>query len=69
MTPTLSAGVSVNHISSVAMPILFGALIPLIGYSGVYVGSAVLIAISVGFALAIRTPAPHVARPEPAVAS
>lgn len=68
MTPTLSAGVSVNHISSVAMPILFGALIPLIGYSGVYVGSAILIALSVGFALQLRAPAPREVRSEPAVA-
>jgi predicted MFS family arabinose efflux permease len=69
LTPTLSAGVSVNHISSVAMPLAFGALVPIIGFSGVYVGSAVIIAISVGFALAIRmTPQPHAA-PEPAAAS
>lgn len=57
MTPTLSAGVSVNHISSVAMPLLFGALVPVVGYSGVYLLSAVIIAISVGFALAIQAPA------------
>lgn len=69
MTPTLSAGVSVNHISSVAMPLLFGVLVPVIGYSGVYLGSAVLIAISVGFALAMRTPEQREASPEPALAS
>ncbi|NLT72694.1 MAG: MFS transporter, partial [Chloroflexi bacterium] len=69
MTPTLSAGVSVNHVSSVAMPLLFGAMVPVVGYSGVYLLSAVIIAISVGFALAMRTPAQPEPRREPALAS
>jgi len=69
LTPTLTAGVSVNHVSSVAMPLLFGVLIPIIGYSGVYLGSAALIALSVGFALAMRPPKPEEARPEMALAS
>jgi len=46
LTPTLSAGVSVNHISSVAMPLLFGVLMPMVGYSGVYLLSAAIIAVS-----------------------
>ncbi len=69
MTPTLSAGVSVNHVSSVAMPLLFGALVPIIGYSGVYLGSGVIIALSVAFALAMRAPAQREPSPEPALAS
>jgi MFS family permease len=69
MTPTLSAGVSVNHVSSVAMPLLFGALVPIIGYSGVYLGSAAIIALSVAFALAMRAPAQREPSPEPALAS
>ncbi|HHX63437.1 MAG TPA: MFS transporter [Chloroflexi bacterium] len=69
VTPTLSAGVSVNHISSVAMPLLFGVLVPIIGYSGVYLGSAVIIAISVVFALMIRTSPQQEGSPEPALAS
>lgn len=69
MTPTLSAGVSVNHVSSVAMPLLFGALVPIIGYSGVYLGSAAIIALSVMFALAMRAPAQREPSPEPALAS
>jgi predicted MFS family arabinose efflux permease len=68
LTPTLSAGVSVNHISSVAMPLLFGILVPLIGYSGVYLGSAALIALSVGFALAMRPPKPEEAHAQAALA-
>jgi len=68
MTPTLSAGVSVNHVSSVAMPLLFGALTPIIGYSGVYLMSAVIIAISVVFALAMRIPTPREPSPEAALA-
>jgi predicted MFS family arabinose efflux permease len=68
LTPTLSAGVSVNHVSSVAMPLLFGALVPIIGYSGVYMGSAAIIAVSVAFALAMRAPARREPSPEPALA-
>ncbi|MBN1399690.1 MAG: MFS transporter [Anaerolineae bacterium] len=62
LTPTLSAGVSVNHISSVAMPLIFGALVPTIGYSGVYLLSAAIIAVSIVFVATLRTAAPH---PEP----
>jgi len=69
LTPTLSAGVSVNHVSSVAMPLLFGTLVPIIGYSGVYLGSAAIIAISVAFALAMPAPARREPNPEPALAS
>ena len=54
LTPTLSAGISINHITSVAVPIIAGALLPFIGYEGVFWGSAVLIMISVPFALALR---------------
>lgn len=68
VTPTLSAGVSINHISSVAMPLLFGVLIPIIGYTGVYLGSAVIITISVFFALMIRTLPHQEGAPEPALA-
>ena len=49
LTPTLSAGVSVNHITSVAMPMLFGVLIPIMGYGGVYLLSAGIILVSIYF--------------------
>ena len=68
LSPTLSAGVSVNHISSVAMPLLFGALMPAIGFSGVYLLSAAIIAVSILFVVTMPsgpeaelTPAPVMA--------
>jgi MFS family permease len=49
LNPTLAAGVSFDHISSVAMPFIYGALMPLIGYTGVYWFAASIILISVLF--------------------
>ena len=54
LTPTLSAGISVNHVTSVAMPLVAGALLPFIGYEGVFLGTAGLILLSIPFALSIR---------------
>ncbi len=54
LTPTLSAGISINHVTSVAMPLIAGAVLPLIGYEGIFLGTAVLIALSVPFALAMK---------------
>jgi MFS family permease len=50
LLPTLSAGVSINHVSSVAMPLVAGALMPIIGYGGVFLMTAGLIALSIPFA-------------------
>ena len=55
LTPTLSAGISINHVTSVAMPMVAGLLLPVIGYSGVFLMTAGLVAISIPFALALRT--------------
>jgi len=68
LSPTLSAGVSVNHITSVAMPLLFGALMPVLGYSGVYLLSAAIIVVSIAFVLTMQADAKPQARPEPAMA-
>ena len=68
LSPTLSAGVSVNHISSVAMPLIFGALMPTIGYSGVYLLSAVIIAVSIVFVVTMRSGAPARVSPAPVMA-
>ena len=57
LTPTLSAGISINHVTSVAMPLIAGALLPLIGYSGIFWGTAGLILLSVPFALAMKAAA------------
>jgi len=54
LTPTLSAGISINHVSSVATPLLAGSLLPVLGYSGVFLCTAGLILVSVPFALALR---------------
>jgi len=54
LTPTLSAGISINHVTSVAMPIIAGALLPVIGYGGIFWGTAGLILLSVPFALAMQ---------------
>ena len=68
LTPTVSAGVSINHISSVAMPLLAGVLLPIIGYEGIFWGTAGLILLSVPFALALQVRAPAVPQLKPAVA-
>ncbi|MBN1248145.1 MAG: MFS transporter, partial [Anaerolineae bacterium] len=59
LTPTLSAGISINHVTSVAMPLVAGALLPVIGYPGIFLGTAGLILLSIPFALSME------ARPQP----
>ena len=55
LTPTLSTGVSVNHVASVGMSFLAGALLPIVGYQALSWAAVALIMLSVPFALAIRT--------------
>ena len=66
LTPTLSAGISINHVTSVAMPLLAGALLPAIGYEGIFAGTAGLILLSIPFALTMRLEARPVVQPQPA---
>lgn len=54
LTPTLSAGVSVNHITSVGMSLLAGSLLEVLGYETLCYSAAAIIIASVPFALAIR---------------
>jgi MFS family permease len=68
LTPTLSAGISINHVTSVAMPIVAGALLPLIGYQGIFIGTAGLIGLSVPFAMSLRVAKTTLAADEVAVA-
>ena len=63
LTPTLSAGVSINHVTSVAMPLIAGALLPIVGYRWIFMGTAVLILITVPFAMAMKV------KPQDAAAS
>ena len=68
LTPTLSAGVSINHVTSVAMPLISGALMPIIRYNGVFMMTAGLIALSIPFALSMRVQRRAVPRVQPAMA-
>ena len=54
LTPTLSAGVSFNHITSVSMSFVAGSLLGLVGYQAVAWGAVAIILASVPFAMAIR---------------
>jgi len=61
LTPTLSAGVSINHITSVTMSFLAGTLLQVIGYEGLCWGAAGIIVLSIPFALALRVNRPSLA--------
>jgi predicted MFS family arabinose efflux permease len=54
LVPTLSAGVSINHITSVSMSILAGTLLATVGYEKLCWGAAIIILASVPFAAAMR---------------
>lgn len=58
LSPTLAAGVSINHISSVGMSLVAGTLLRIIGYEGLCWGAAGFIMLSIPFALAIRIESP-----------
>jgi len=60
LVPTLSAGVSVNHITSVTMSLLAGTLLHLVGYETLCWGAASVILLSCPFALMVRTDKLHV---------
>ena len=57
LTPTLSTGVSINHVTSVGMSFLAGALLPVLGYKALCWGAVIIIGLSVPFAMALRIPA------------
>jgi MFS family permease len=59
LTPTLSTGVSFNHITSVGMSVVAGVLLPVVGYKVECWGAVAIIMCSVPFALAIRTHIPQ----------
>jgi len=61
LAPTLIAGVSINHITSVSMSFVAGILLGIVGYEWLSFGAAMVIFISVPFAMAIKidtAPAP-----------
>ena len=59
LSPTLSAGVSINHITSVGMSAVAGTLLRVVGYEGLCWGAAAVILASIPFSLAIRTGDPE----------
>jgi predicted MFS family arabinose efflux permease len=64
LTPTLSAGVSINHITSVSMSLLAGTLLSIVGYERLCWGAAGVIMLSVPFALGIKVDVPPALRPQ-----
>ena len=65
LTPTLSAGVSINHITSVSMSLVAGTLLSIVGYEWLCWGAAAVIMLSVPFALAIKVVAPPALEAQP----
>lgn len=55
LTATLSTGVSVNHVTSVGLSLLAGALLPVVGYQVLCWAVVVIVSLSVPFAMQIRT--------------
>jgi VIT1/CCC1 family predicted Fe2+/Mn2+ transporter len=60
LTATLSTGVSVNHLTSVGLSLLAGALLPVVGYQVLCWAVVAIVSLSVPFALQIRTHLPQV---------
>ena len=65
LTPTLSAGVSINHITSVSMSLVAGTLLSVVGYEWLCWGAAAVIMLSVPFAMAIKVVAPPALEVQP----
>lgn len=55
LTPTLNAGVSINHVTSVSMSLVAGSLLAIVGYRVLCWGVVGVILASVPFALAMQT--------------
>ena len=70
LAPTLTAGVTFDHISSVSVPFLVGAVLPIVDYRGVFVAGALLILVSIPFSRIMQVqaavPAPSVKASQPA---
>ncbi|MEA3408348.1 MAG: MFS transporter, partial [Chloroflexota bacterium] len=69
LPPTLSAGVSINHITSVSFSLLAGTLVEITGYENLFWGATAIVCASIPFALAMKTSTRRSApQPQPAVA-
>ena len=65
LAPTLAAGVSINHITSVSMSLVAGTLLSIVGYEWLCWGAAAVIMLSVPFAVAIKVVAPPALEVQP----
>ena len=54
LSPTLSAGVSINHITSVGVSLIAGGLVASLGYEPLCLGAAAIILLSCPFALSLK---------------
>jgi len=68
LTPTLSAGITINHITSVAVPLIARALLPLINYEGIFWSTVVIILLSMPFALGLRVGSTYLTQADSAAA-
>jgi len=59
LPPTLSTGVSLNHITSVGMSLIAGSLVNTLGYETLCLAAAGMILLSVPFAYSLRTIPPR----------
>ena len=59
LSPTLSAGVSVNHITSVGVSLIAGSLVASLGYEVLCLGAAAIILLSCPFALSLKAALPR----------
>jgi len=64
LAPTLAAGVSVNHITSVSMSLIAGTLLGVVGYEWLCWGAATVVMASVPFAMALKVDAPPMVEPQ-----
>jgi len=60
VTPTLSLGVSLDHLVSMSIPMLGGLIWKLYGYSWVFAGAAAISVVNVVACSLVRTPEPEV---------
>jgi predicted MFS family arabinose efflux permease len=58
LSPTLSTGVSLNHITSVGMSLIAGGLVNTLGYEALCLAAAAVILLSVPFAYSLRITPP-----------
>ena len=63
LAPTLSAGVSINHITSVGVSLVVGSLVSILGYEALAYGAVIIILLSCPFALSLRIPSSEGAAP------